>query len=136
MKEDLTIWKPQGNVYDNLYVNSIEDAKEGLTIILEQENPNDSCIKIRFNSYFSYRNTNESFLLDKWHYYDRNLLSQSCLFVVENSDYISWIKKSALSIHDDLKVIHYAIFTDEDCLEILTNEEPSVKVIDRQSINE
>ena len=121
--ESIKIWQLNNQILKDVYVNSIIDNSEGLTIELDNSKFN---IIIKFNRSICYRNTNESYLLDKWNVYDKEKLKVSSFFFVENSAYISWLMKSNLNINKDLEIIHFAIFTPDDCIEILDTEMPIV----------
>ena len=48
-------------------------------------------------------------------------------FIVDSSDYFEWFNHSSQGIHESEKVVHYAIYTPNDCLDILSAYPPKVE---------
>lgn len=49
------------------------------------------------------------------------------LLIVENSSWLAWLKSEGGEVLDWEKVVSYAIFTSEDCLDIATEFPPTVE---------
>ncbi len=71
----------------------------------------------------SYRCIDESYMLktlneqsfDGWSFYK-----------VKNSKFLKWFKKESMSVYDDLNIQHYAIYSPDDCIDILSASAPKV----------
>lgn len=92
-------------------------------------------LQIYFKHLLSLRNTDESYLLKtieeqskrddfKW---GGNLFSK-----VKNSKYVDWFNEESLGIPRDTGVTinHYAIYTSNDCIDVITSDEPEIKWLD------
>lgn len=125
MKNFFKIWRPIDSIPSLLYCEGIHDDYEGFRILLTGENKTDSMLRLLFESPRSYRNTDEGDLL-------RTISSIShpesaTLFIVEKSSWIEWFHEETYGIHKDKELVHYAIFTPNDCIEVLSEFEPLVE---------
>ncbi|GAB5398562.1 MAG: hypothetical protein Aureis2KO_01470 [Aureisphaera sp.] len=126
MKDVLKKWNL--NVLDNndkLYVEKLLNDSAGLTIILKKEKSDKKYLKIFFDDTLSYRNTNESFLLKIWHTTQKENLGKT-FYSVENSSYIDFFHEMTQKIYLDWDIIHYAIYTISECIDILSQVPPVI----------
>jgi hypothetical protein len=82
-------------------------------------------LRITFESYFAYRNLDEGDLL-------RTLptilhLGESSPFVVDNSEFMNWFNHESVGRYADMVMTHYAIYTSNDCIDMLADAEPLVE---------
>lgn len=129
LNEKLVEWKPFGKLLTKMYVTGTSDTDQGLNIKMERGSDSRTIYELNFEYYFSYRNTKEHFLLNKWHSYEREKLIASNMVIIQNSEYLEWLKNSGIGFHNDLNAQHYAIFTPEDCIEVLSSNPPTVNII-------
>jgi hypothetical protein len=71
-----------------------------------------------------------SFRLRTWGELDMAQLPS--LLTVEDSCWIEWFRTEAAGAFDPVKVIHYAVFTPEDCIEIVSEFPPLVEWVVRR----
>jgi len=130
MKEIWERWEPVHSFPKRIYLQSLIDNKNGLTLLFETED--DKTIAFNFESgVLSYRNTDEGDLyqtlrdLDKE--YGGEFYSNWSLFKVKNSSYLNWFKKEGCGkwdYQDDVK--HYVFMTSDDVVEVLSNYLPLI----------
>ncbi len=80
-------------------------------------------LRLLFDPVIAYRNINESYRLRTW----RNLSSRSIkggLFIIEGSKWAAWLREESSGILDDANLIHYAVLTPEDCIDIISEFPP------------
>ena len=118
-------WKPIEDVPSLLYLEAMHHDYEGLRFLLRGEDPRSRMLVIRFESEVGYRNINESYLIRTWAAADwKNLPS---LLQVENSEWVRWLVEEAGGVLQEGSLTHYAIYTPEDCVDVVTMFEPVVK---------
>lgn len=135
MQEHWTLWQPIGNASRHYYLESCSTTNEqGLEIILTDDS--DNKVSIKLPGYIcSYRIANESFVMDTLVFlentYGKDFYVQNTFFIVENSEYLKWIKKQVDPIaYEAYKFKHYCIFTSNEIIDIISNYEPEVKQIE------
>ncbi len=51
---------------------------------------------------------------------------QHSLYVVKNSTWLKWLHEESLTYYQDCDIAHYVIFTETDCMDILSEFPPEV----------
>lgn len=135
-------WIPTADINDEALISSIIDNRHGLEIKLKTMN-NDYFFMLHFNveDILFYKNINESYLLshdmhdedinDSQPYEDIDDSRPWSFFMVESSDLTQWFLQVSLNLYykkDD--IIHFAIYTAEDCLDILALSHPRLTVLE------
>ncbi|ERN39810.1 hypothetical protein KR51_00037220 [Rubidibacter lacunae KORDI 51-2] len=59
----------------------------------------------------------------------RKILEDVDFFIIEDSDYLAWFELTSQGIYENKVVNHYAIYTLNDCLDILSAYPPQVQWI-------
>ncbi len=116
-------WKPIYGIEKKMYIEAIHDDYEGFRILLKGEKPESILLRITFNDHLGYRNTDEGNLIKIWNP-EKPL---GIFFIVENSSYINYFHEMTLNIYKDWKIIHYAIYSPVDCIDILSSVPPIVE---------
>jgi hypothetical protein len=124
MSNSLNIWHQLDRYPAEMYVKSLQDNSDGLKIFLH-DITNTINFSIVFTEVLSYRNTDESYLLKLWDSYEEGVLKGS-FFMYRESDFINYFNEMTYGIHKELAIKHYAIFTDSDCIEVLSVKEPLI----------
>jgi len=127
LQDIYTPWKPIDSVepVSKFLVDGLHDDAEGFRILLRAEDPTQDLLRIKFENHLSYRNTDESYLLSVWDSIEKNLLGTQ-FFLVEQSSYIEFLHQMTGNIYEDLELIHYAIYTTSDCIDVITQQSPYV----------
>ena len=117
-------WNPIKDIPDTLVLFGLHDNYEGFRILL-RERKSSGVMRIFFNSFFAYRNT------------DRNYLSRTMLegkkfvkwplFTVKNSMFLQWFHEENPDKQFNEKPIHYAIITPNNCIDVISNSLPKVE---------
>lgn len=128
-------WNPFQGTPDSIYLKSLRCDYYGLTIILDCFEDRSKSIEIFFDAYLSYRSIDEGDLLvvDEEDLAVQNLKNNKKnrgtggLLIIDYSSYLEWFDFVSQGIHDDENIIHYGIYTCDDCIDILSAYPPSVK---------
>lgn len=131
MTNKLKIWENPfiKNLKGEFFVDQITDDKEGLRIMLS--NTEDFKILIKWDMegndcVITYRNSYESyFSFGGYNTNDDSLLGKQ-FYIIENSKFINQVKEWAYPdvIESTGRLIHFAIYTAEDCIDIIATCEP------------
>ena len=128
MQEEMyTRWQPHRKLNSQPIVERIFDDDTGLNVLLKLVDERESQLLLRFESSVAYRNINESYRLRTWNRINSERWDGGC-YILENSKFVAWLKKEAGGILDDISLIHYCIFTDEDCIDVVTEFQPVVEI--------
>lgn len=117
-------WTPIDGLVAPLYLEALHDDYEGFRLLLKGGSEQDKVLRITFDRALSYRNTDEGDLLKTINKQNSGGWS---LYIVSNSDYLKWFSEESQSIHEDEDIIHYAIYTPNDCLDVLSSYPPKVE---------
>jgi len=101
---------------NRLLLLSLVDAGRELVMIFVARN---SKYCVRFSNYQAYRNIDEAYRTDLWHWLDKS--NQRCGFtflVKENPPFHSWGTVYLHTVLPDVR--HYVIATDDDAVEVLS----------------
>jgi len=116
-------WIPVSDLPNELYLKELHQDSEGFRLFFKGKNSNEKILQIVFDMPLVYRNLDEGDYLQTigpgvngW-----------SLFVVHNSEYLAWFNNESQGIHEKQNVIHYAIYTPNDCIDILSAYPPEVK---------
>ncbi len=118
-------WLPIEGAPKKLYCEGIHDDYEGLRILLKGEEAQSSILRLSFDSVFAYRNIDEGYLLRTLNKMDNP--GESTFYIVENSTWIEWFNEESYGTLENSKITHYAIYTPNDCIDLLTEYEPKVE---------
>lgn len=104
-------------------VEKLIDDSNGLRIVLHEHKSNRS-ITISFPYHILYMNRDESDLAGESSIGDG--LGDGNFYIVGNSELEKNFRASSLRHYDD--IIHFAIVTDSDCIDILSDDYPDVAI--------
>lgn len=120
-------WEIVG-ISGEMYLQSLCDDKNGLVIILDNEL---IICKIIFDSYLAYKNEDESYRLSLWssEIWKKSRVPEWNFYTVSESEYLEEIHRQSCGIYRDSNIIHYAIYTGMDCVDILSCEtDPIIEI--------
>lgn len=131
MKNEIyELWSPCPGTPNRLQIDSLNDGKDGLEVVLCLFDDTSYRLTILFERPIAYRSIDESFRLRTW-----NLQAGTrtgSLMTVQNSAWIEWLLKESCGVTDMFEnLAHYCIFTDDNCIDILSPTEPKVKVLNQ-----
>lgn len=120
------VWSPLAGIPRRLWLEAIHDDVEGLRLLLRAKDPTGPTLRVLFESVVAYRNINESFRLRSWARM-RNFGNLPTLMKVDSSEWIGRIVEDAAGVLEAESLVHYAIYTPEDCVDVVTMEEPTAE---------
>ena len=82
-------------------------------------------IRIVFDAQVAYRNIDESYRDATWMEHAKNAVG---FHRVENSRWLAWLRQEAAGILENVPLVHYAIFTEADCIDVASAFEPEVSI--------
>lgn len=117
-------WTPIDNIPQRLYCEGIHDDYEGFRVLL-RENDKTPILRIMFDFVRVYRKLDESDLLRT--VASIKIQKKTPLFIVDNSSLVEWFNEESYGIYKDKDIKHFAIYTSNDCIDILSEFEPKVE---------
>lgn len=120
-------WCPETGLSGRVIVEKITDDDEGLSIFLRLVNDTNSrkC-KLIFDPYVAYRNLDESYRNKT---FSEHGGFENSLNLVENSSWLAWLHTESQGYYAGIEIKHYAIITDADFIDVLTEFPPEVEWI-------
>jgi hypothetical protein len=122
--ETFAPWQLHEAIPKRVEIASIRDEDEGLCLTLAIEETRQAVVKLIFQDFVGYRNINESFRARTWQAQDMRSLSS--LLIVEGSFWLKWLREESGGILDEAALTHYAIYTNEDCVDVAARSAPMV----------
>jgi hypothetical protein len=105
-------------------VTAICDGDEGLAITLADGKSRRPVAKLVFQDFLAYRSISESFRLKTWaRAGDRE---GGSLMRVQNSMWVKWLQEESQGVLEEFEVVHYAIYTNDDCIDVVSRTPPLV----------
>lgn len=121
-------WIPLPDLASRLNLAGLSHTDEGVRLLLQHQVGEGRILPLLFESPVAYRNINESYRIRTWNRLGE--AERSSLQRVHHSEWVEWLRREAGGVLDAVTLHHYAIFTDEDCVEIVTEFPPRVAVSD------
>nr|WP_320049945.1 hypothetical protein [uncultured Desulfuromonas sp.] len=97
-------WTPIDSLSQTLYLEGLYDDYEGFRLLLRGAGEEQRILRIAFDSALSYRNIDEG-----------------------DSGFLQWFNHESQNIHKSDEVVHYSIYTPNDCLDVLSIFPPTVE---------
>lgn len=126
--EIIRTWSPVAGISDRLYCMSVSDGSSGLRIVLGGPEHGRKRMQILFENPIAYRNIEETYRNRTWL---RIHGAAPNLAIIENSEWASWLDQESGGLISETRspLLHYAIYTDQDCIDVATYLEPIVEVL-------
>jgi len=129
--ETYNFWKLVADQPQKMIVDSVHDEDEGLIILLRYSSgKNESkLLRLLYDPYISYGNMDESYRVRAIDNCAGKL--RSTFYIVKDSNFIEWFHEESKNIYKDRDIVHYAIITVADCIDILSDYPPEISWINR-----
>lgn len=120
-------WSPLSDLPSRVICERIHDDYDGFRIVLSEQSDLGSSkhgsrlLEITFDPAIAYRNIDESYRLRTFSEHDDRTGS---FFVVKNSKWIAWLNEESCGMYQDQAITHYAFFTLNECIDVLSEFEP------------
>lgn len=121
MRQTYEVWDVVPGRVVRVSVEGLIDDWEGLRVLL-RDHETDRVIRVAFASHVAYQNRDESDLDGEAMRSEG--LGRGCFYRVRSSEFASRLKADTARQFQELN--HFAIFTETDCIDVLTTEEPKV----------
>lgn len=135
MTEQWTKWEPIRGLANKYYIDSISNDENGFIIQLSDANNEEKKIRVIFeDSVYASRDTDESFRRNTvgilHEQYGIDFYGDWTFFKVTNSSYLKWLSVESYGITDSLHFTHFSFVAADSILDVVTNYEPKVILID------
>lgn len=132
MENQINPWKLDELSENNneFFIDELVDNSNGLHVSLSDNKSFNIKIMWSHDELISYRNTNrEYFIYGLGQEFERKNYRRN-FYKIENSEYIKFIQKWSYpeTIGATNELMHFAIYTAEDCLDVISTSEPKVKL--------
>jgi hypothetical protein len=124
MNERYLKWLPVDDIPFPLDLEELRKNEHGLSILLNSEDHSDKFLHIHFSECEAINEIAEEFKTKFWHEVD--IEEDYALFIVENSEWLEAFHVESENHFRNLPFQHYAIWTTEHWIDILSSEKPSV----------
>lgn len=131
MENNIKIWNPISGIPSKVFVKELKH-KDGLTIVLANDENENEIISLYFKWQYGYRNLDESYHLRTWDEIPF-LIQDWSLFITRSGDFIEMFNHLTYDIYKG-KVVNYIIATSDDIVEVIAHEELDV-VVTRELIS-
>jgi hypothetical protein len=124
-QQRLKEWKPLEGIPARLYLEALHDDYEGLRFLLRGEDPAEAMLRLSFGLVIGYRSINESYRIRTWAV--GLMKGMPSLLTIENSEWVKWLVDEAGGVLRKDSLVHYAIYTPEDCIDVVSQTPPIVE---------
>lgn len=107
------------------YLDCLQQDDAGLTIFLRPVEFNGYHLTLGFDNPISIRNSQEGLWFNSVDPIEKELWGTT-FFIVTNSAYVRQFHEYSSWAFEDWKITHYAIFTSNFCVEVLSTVEPAL----------
>ncbi len=125
-EQRLRPWMPLDDTPQRLYLEAVHDDYEGLRFLLRGDDPTGPTLRLSFESVVGSRSINESYRLKTWACVPK-IRELPSLLIIENSEWVKWLVEEAGGVLQVEALIHYAIYTPEDCIDVVTAFPPTAE---------
>ena len=106
-------------------ISDLHDGPDGLDIEVAYGPGEETRALVRFERWVAYTNVDESYRLRTWARHDLKALGS--MLIVRESRWLAYlVEESGGGIFEPQKVIHYAIYTGDDCIDVAAMIPPTI----------
>lgn len=113
---------PVENLEAKLYIEELREDSEGLHLQLAPPGPPLRRLYLNFDNFLAYRRADEGDLLKTI----GPSMVGATLFIVAHSEFLDWFIDQTLGVRESDPIQHYAIYTPDTCVDILSLSPPKV----------
>jgi hypothetical protein len=118
-------WNPFGSVVGAVAIEGLSDVgDEPFCITLRLIRDPDQRLRLLWERPHAYRNIDESYRVDLWQTF---ATYGHPFWIVRDSDWIKEFRASSGGVADRVNLQHYAIYTDDDCIDVLSATPPTTQ---------
>jgi len=122
--EKIVKWNPFNNYEKRrVYCEGVHDDYEGFRILLSAKENTSSMLHLKFENALMYQNRDESYL--SCHSSKEGAFDfPHAFYNIENSELVAKFHSDSSEAYAHLAIKHFAIYTCNDCIDVLSVEEP------------
>lgn len=120
-------WEPIPGLSNTMSLEALHNDYEGFRLLLKGRGNEEKTLRIMFDPVLAYRSLDEGDLLLYERFDETDNLEKWGFFTILRSSYLEWFHQVSQYIHSDEDVVHYAIYTENECLDILSSYYPKVE---------
>ena len=128
-KDIIKPWISIEDLPKDIYVEAVYDDFEGFRVLLRGTAIDAKMLRISCNDNIYYRNTDESYLLKIWGSMPKDI-EPSLIYTIENSTFVEYFHEMSEGCYATWKITNYAIYSTNDCIDILSVEPLIVEWLD------
>ena len=129
MQEKWTYWIPIKDLYFNYLLDSLIDSDVLKIAVNEINNRHSLLITFKYSS-GAYQITNDNGHFQKTQNNNKN--ADWAFFKINNSNFLKFLSEYSDTISDTIPFMHFVILTQGYQLDILSPQEPEIKIIQRK----
>lgn len=129
--DDYIPWLPFKEWPKEIYFDSLSFAQGFLKICLKKMNSEEK-VEIVFESCVAYMVSDENCHMKFMQKYSGGIFS--IVYVVHNSGYIRYLHEQSYGIYENEDLIHIAIYTPIECIDVVTRKMPFVRWDEREFV--
>ena len=115
-------WVPIEGIPEKMDLMALHQDQEGFRLLLIDEE-GFKLLRIYFVPFLSYRSSDEMNL--------PRTMSEvevgGVFFIVRDSEFVKWFLRENLGTYPPDNVVHYAIYTEDACVDVITSSAPKVE---------
>lgn len=124
MTEKLLNIEYDGHCFKNRQLVDIKYLSGTLELTLSSSDKDMNKVRIVFEWMHSFRVTDEGDLLKMQDALEGKMIMG--VYIVEDSNYLSWFNEQSANIHDGDLINHYLIVTGDDVIDVLSSVSPTI----------
>lgn len=126
--QEIIHWQPFKGFSGRFYCEGVHDDYEGFRIIMRHDDKEQTHLRLKFEDVLFYQNTDEGNFLNPPPYLgDFNFPHP--FYVIENSKLVQDFHQLSSGIYQDDVITHFAIYSANDCIDILTLSDPVAEIL-------
>lgn len=114
------------NLPPKVHYWNLTDSGDGFRIKVYSTEMHKQIIDIYFSRVYAFRSLDEGDRLKLWN--DIELSDRDFIFTVENSEFLKYFNEQSYETHDSEELKHYFIVTTDDCIDVISSENPNISM--------
>jgi hypothetical protein len=126
-KNSFEKWEPISELPNEMYLEGLHNDYEGFRLLLKGIGDQAKMLRVTFSPVLAYRGIDEGDLISYDRFDEDDTLGRWGFFIVASSNYLEWFRQTSQGVRENEDIVHYAIYTPNDCLDILCAYSPKAE---------